>query len=149
LETFSLNLNIELDHNLTTFLSAIDIVIPEDHQYLAFTPFLIGISAPNGMQPEMWEDIDGFEEFILFKRAWAMIPVAWFTVELPIKSASCATRSRIPANECGVISMWFRKFICCRLSRGSLSLMSSILGLATEMGLSRKVGESRSGREKG
>jgi hypothetical protein len=35
-----------------------------------------------------------------------MILVALFTVKLPIKSASCATRLRILANACEVISIW-------------------------------------------
>jgi hypothetical protein len=47
LDASSPSLDIELDDDLTAFLSGIDIVIPEDHQLLAFTPFLIGISAPN------------------------------------------------------------------------------------------------------
>ena len=55
LDASSPGLDIELDDDLTAFLSGIDIVIPEAHQHLAFTPFIIGISAPNEMLPDMWE----------------------------------------------------------------------------------------------
>lgn len=65
LNASSPGLNIELDNDLTAFLSGIDIVVPEDHQHLAFTPFLIGISAPNELQPDTWEGIDEYEDFIL------------------------------------------------------------------------------------
>jgi hypothetical protein len=65
LNASSPGLDIELDDDLTAFLSGIDIVIPEDHQHLAFTPFLIGISAPNELQPDTWEGIDEYEDFIL------------------------------------------------------------------------------------
>ena len=58
LDASSPGLDIELDDDLTPFLSGIDIVIPGDHQHLAFTPFPIGISAPNGLQPDTWEGID-------------------------------------------------------------------------------------------
>ena len=64
LDAFAPNLNIELDHNLTAFLSAIDIMITEDQQYLASTPFLIGISAPNELQAKMWENIHESEDSI-------------------------------------------------------------------------------------
>ena len=65
LDASSPGLDIELDDDLTAFLSAIDIVIPRDHQHLAFTPFPIGISAPNGLQPDTWEGIDQDGDFIL------------------------------------------------------------------------------------
>jgi hypothetical protein len=57
--------DIELDDDLTAFLSGLDIVIPEDHHHLAFTPFLIGISAPNELVPDTWEGIDEYQDFIL------------------------------------------------------------------------------------
>ncbi|KAH7082422.1 hypothetical protein FB567DRAFT_106384 [Paraphoma chrysanthemicola] len=65
LDASSPDLDIEIDDDLTAFFSGINIVIPEDHQHLAFTPFLIGISAPNELQPDMWEGIDEYKDFIL------------------------------------------------------------------------------------
>lgn len=65
LKASSPGLDIELNDDLTAFLSGIDIVVPEDHQHLAFTPFLIGISDPNELQPDTWGGIDEYEDFIL------------------------------------------------------------------------------------
>ncbi|CAI9631512.1 hypothetical protein GT037_003151 [Alternaria burnsii] len=65
LDPGSPGLDIELDEDLVAFLSGIDIVIREKHQHLAFTPFLIGISAPNELRPDAWEGIDEYEDFIL------------------------------------------------------------------------------------
>jgi hypothetical protein len=65
LDPGSPGLDIELDEDLVAFLSGIDIVIGEEYQHLAFTPFLIGISAPNELRPDMWEGIDEYEDFIL------------------------------------------------------------------------------------
>jgi hypothetical protein len=60
------DLDIELDDDLKTFLSGIDIVVPEDHQYLAFNPLLIGVPRPYGLIPDMWKNLDDeYENFML------------------------------------------------------------------------------------
>jgi hypothetical protein len=60
------DLETEFDDVLKTFLSGIDIVVPEDHQYLAFNPLLIGIPRPYGLIPDMWKNLgDDYANFTL------------------------------------------------------------------------------------
>lgn len=75
LDASSPDLDIEIDDDLAAFLSGIDIVIPEDHQHLAFTPFLIGISAPHELQLDMWEGIDEYKDFILLYKGTGHDPI--------------------------------------------------------------------------
>lgn len=74
MDASSPDLNIVIDDDLTSFLSSIDIVDPEDHQHLAFTPFLISISAPNELQPDVWKGIDEYENFILLYKGMGPDP---------------------------------------------------------------------------
>jgi hypothetical protein len=60
--------DLELDDSLEAFLSGIDIVIPKENQYLSFTPFLIGIASPGEMQPDGWENMEEYEDFVLLYR---------------------------------------------------------------------------------
>jgi hypothetical protein len=53
-ETDDERFEFELDDELTAFLSAIDIVVPEEHQHLAFNPLLVGIPPPSRLIPDMW-----------------------------------------------------------------------------------------------
>jgi hypothetical protein len=54
LDPSSPGLDFDLDDELTAFLSGIDIVVPEPHQHLAFSPFLVGIPPPSRLIPDMW-----------------------------------------------------------------------------------------------
>lgn len=47
-------MELRLDDELTAFLSGIDVVVPEQHQYLAFNPLLVGIPPPSRMIPDIW-----------------------------------------------------------------------------------------------
>jgi len=46
------DLEVEFDDNLIAFLSGIDIVMPEEHPFLAFNPFLVGVPPPGRMIPD-------------------------------------------------------------------------------------------------
>jgi len=48
------DLEVEFDDDLIAFLSGIDIVMPEEHQFLAFNPFLVGVPPPGRMIPDTW-----------------------------------------------------------------------------------------------
>ena len=70
LDPSSLDSQIILSDGLKAFLSGIDIVVPEDHQHLAFSPFLIGIPSPNGLRPDDWEGSEDYDdEFILLYKS--------------------------------------------------------------------------------
>ena len=61
-----LDIEEEFDDDLTAFLSGIDIVVPEQHQHLAFNPLLVGVPSPNHMIPDMWLGIiEEREDYIL------------------------------------------------------------------------------------
>ena len=63
-------LDFAIDDNLRRFLEGIDVVVPEEHQYSAFTPFLAGIAVPNELRPQEWEDCDNYDdEFILLYKS--------------------------------------------------------------------------------
>jgi hypothetical protein len=63
------SLDLELDDGIKAFLSGIDIVMPKEDQYLAFTPFLIGIASPDEMRPDMWEDMEEYDDFVLLYKS--------------------------------------------------------------------------------
>jgi hypothetical protein len=66
LDPLSPGLDFELDDELTAFLLGIDIVVPEQHQHLAFNPFLVGIPSPSRLIPDMWLNLqDEYEDYIL------------------------------------------------------------------------------------
>ncbi|KAJ4374505.1 hypothetical protein N0V86_007374 [Didymella sp. IMI 355093] len=58
-------LPIELTEPLKEFLSGIDIVKPRGQaRRIAFTPFLVGISSPEDMVPDLWEMFPGYGQFL-------------------------------------------------------------------------------------
>jgi hypothetical protein len=66
LDPSSPGLEFELDDELTAFLLGIDIVVPEEHQHLAFNPFLIGIPEPSRLIPDLWLNLqDEYEDYML------------------------------------------------------------------------------------
>jgi hypothetical protein len=62
------DLGFNLTDSLTEFLSGIDVVIPQGLHHMAFTPFLVGVSSPSEILPEIWEDIFESRQFILLYR---------------------------------------------------------------------------------
>ena len=75
LDPSSLDSQITLNDGLKAFLSGIDIVVPEDHQHLAFSPFLIGIPSPDGLRPDNWDDSEDYDdEFILLYKGTGYDP---------------------------------------------------------------------------
>jgi hypothetical protein len=66
LDHLSPGLDIDLDGELTAFLSGIDIDVPNKHQYLAFNPFLISITPPSRLIPDMWLKLQGeYRDYML------------------------------------------------------------------------------------
>jgi hypothetical protein len=74
------DVELELDDQLTTFLSGIDIVVPEQHHHLAFNLLLVGILPPSCMIPDMWLGIlEERDHYILL-----YIGAGWIQVVLSI-----------------------------------------------------------------
>lgn len=70
LDPLSTNIDFAIDDNLRRFLEGIDVVVPEQYQHSAFTPFLVGIVEPHELRPQEWEDCDDYDdEFILLYKS--------------------------------------------------------------------------------
>ena len=62
-------LPIQLTEPLREFLSSIDIVKPRSHgRRVAFTPFLVGVSSPSEMVPDIWEIFPGYGQSVRLYR---------------------------------------------------------------------------------
>lgn len=61
---------VELTKPLREFLSGIDIVRPRGQaQRIAFTPFLVAVSEPSEMVPDIWEMFPGYGQFLRLCRS--------------------------------------------------------------------------------
>ncbi|KAF1975838.1 hypothetical protein BU23DRAFT_68807 [Bimuria novae-zelandiae CBS 107.79] len=65
LDPSSPSLDFAIDDNLRTFLEGIEVIVLEEHQHSAFTPFLVGIAGPDELRPQQWEDCDDYDDEII------------------------------------------------------------------------------------